>query len=86
MAGEDAPEVLQPSKEPFDFPAATVAAQHAAILGLGLFSAASMGGDHLDGLVGELSVERIAVVGFVADPGGRVFEQRNAPPELPGQG
>ena len=67
VAGEDAPEVLQPGVEAFYLPAAAVATKDSAILGGGLFASPAMGSNHLDALGGKLLIERIAVVGFVTD-------------------
>ena len=58
--------VLQPSEQTLYLPAAA-AAEHPAVLDCELGSPAPVGRDHLDALGSELSVERVAVVGFVAD-------------------
>ena len=48
VADDQAAEVAQPGEEPLDLPAAPVAAQRAAILGLGPLAVAPMRRDHLD--------------------------------------
>ena len=64
--------VLHPGKEPFDFPSTAVASQRTAILCF-LFAVGSVGRDHLDAVFIHLRVERIRVVGFVADESLRQF-------------
>ena len=61
-----AAEVLQPTDRALHGPAALVAPQGPAIL-RGFESVGAMRGDHLDAARSERSVQRIAVVGFVAD-------------------
>src|ERR1700735_1657132 len=75
-SGDEAAEVVQPGKEPLHFPAFTIAAQFAAILS-SAFAASPVRGDQFDPvLFGELRVERVRVVGFVADePGGKLVEK-----------
>jgi hypothetical protein len=67
VANDEAPEVAQPGTEPLDAPAAPKAPQWTAVLGLGAFPAAPMRRDHLDAQVQERLVERIGVVGAVAN-------------------
>ena len=50
--------VLHPGKDPFDLPAATVAAQWASILRL-LPAIASIRRDHLDAIFGHLRVQQV---------------------------
>ncbi len=59
-------EVLQPADRAFHGPASLVAAQDSAIL-RGLESVGAMRGDHRDASRRKCGVERVAVVGFVAD-------------------
>lgn len=56
----------QPGEEPFDAPAVAVAAQLPSVLSLALPSG-EVRRDHLDAHCRQLGVERIAVVGLVAD-------------------
>ena len=67
VPGEDASEILQPCVEPLHLPAAAVAAKNPAILRGGLFPSPAMRRDHLDALLCESRIQRIAVVRFVAD-------------------
>lgn len=82
--GESA-EVLQPGEQPFKLPAAKIPPQWSAILSFSSF--APIGSDHFDAmLILESLIQRIAVVGFVADQSfgqsgnmslvERVFDQR----------
>lgn len=73
--GNEASEVMHPGKQSFHFPATAVTAQFPSILALA--SALSVGCDQFDGIfLGELFVEPIGVVGFVADePGGQFVEE-----------
>jgi hypothetical protein len=65
-------EVVHPGEQPFHFPAPFVAAQFAPVLGLA--PAAAVGRDHLDAaFIGELLIERVRTVGFVADQPRREF-------------
>ena len=64
---------MHPGKKPFDLPSSSISAQRAPVLGLAL-SLAAVGRDHLDAVFGgELLVERVGVVGFVADEPCREF-------------
>jgi hypothetical protein len=59
--------VMHPGKEPLDSPSPLIAAQRTAILWV-IFSTATVWSDHFDVvLLGEPFVERVGVVGFVAD-------------------
>jgi len=59
-------EVLQPSEETFDLPASHVAAKGSAVLSFPSFAA--VGSDHFDAVqLAEPRVQRVAIVGFVAD-------------------
>ena len=57
---------LQPRKEPFNEPAALIAPQAAAVLGLE-FSIGAMRRDHLHPLLLQVVIEPIAVIRFVAN-------------------
>ncbi len=67
VAHHQAPEVAQPGEEPLHLPTALVAAQGAAILGLGLLTVAPVGCDHLDAQLSQRRIQRVGVVGAVAD-------------------
>lgn len=66
-SGDEATEVMQPCEESFHLPPSAIAAQLTSVLGL-LSSPAPVGSDHFDVVLGgEFCVERVRVVGFVAD-------------------
>ncbi len=67
---------MHPGKEPFDLPSSSISPQWSAVLGLA-FPLAPVGRDHLDAVFGgELFVERVRVVGLVADePWGEFFDK-----------
>ena len=66
-SSDEAAEVVHPGKEPLHFPAFSIAAQFAAILS-SAFASAPVRGDQFDSVVfSELRVERVRVVGLVAD-------------------
>lgn len=75
-SSDKAAEVMHPGEEPFDFPSPSIAAQLASVLGV-LSSPSAVGSDHFDAIfVGELFIERVRVVGFVADElGGELVEE-----------
>ena len=73
VADDQAAEVAQPGEESLHLPAAFVPAQRPAILRLGAFPAAPVRRDHLDPQLQERLVERVGIVGAVADePSGQV--------------
>jgi hypothetical protein len=74
-SGDEAAEVMHPREEPLHFPAPAVAAQLTAILTPA--PVAPVGRDHLDAVfLLERAVERVRVVGLVADePGGKLVEE-----------
>ena len=59
-------EVMHPGEEPFDFPAALVAPECSAILGL-LSAVDPIGRDHLNAVLAHLLVECIGIISLVAD-------------------
>ena len=66
-SSDESSEVVHPCKEPFDFPASSVAAQLPSVLGL-LFAVAAVGRDHFDAVrLGHLLIQSGRVVGFIAD-------------------
>lgn len=75
VANDEPPEVVEPCEKAFDFPSASVAAHGASVL-CSANSAGSVGSNEFDAaFVAEALVERVAVVGCVADQAvGRVFE------------
>ena len=75
-SGDESAEVLHPCEESFDFPSPAISAQLASILSL-LAATTAVRRDQLDAVFGgELFIERVRVVGFVADePGGELIEE-----------
>ena len=69
VAHNEATEVKQPGKEPFNLPPATVAAQRSAVLGLAIGTAPrAVERDHFNPVDGfQVSIKPVAVVGFVAN-------------------
>lgn len=66
IPSDESTRVLEPGKEPFDFPAPLIAAQRAPILGE-VDPIRAMGGNQFDAAGGEGLVERVAVIGGVPD-------------------
>jgi hypothetical protein len=78
IAGDESPIVLEPGKEPFDFPASLVAAQRAPVLGE-VDPIRAMGGNQFDAAGGEGLVEGVAVIRGVPDePLGIVGQEAGA--------
>jgi len=73
MSGLNSAKVLQPSKQAFDLPATTVASQGSAILGGRLLAVAFVWSDQFDAAPAQPLVQRIAVIGAVADQPLRVL-------------
>jgi len=74
---DEAPEVVEPGEEPFDFPALAVAAQATAVVEGRLGSTRAMGCQKHDVLVEQPLAQRVAVVSFVGDQAqGLFFDQR----------
>jgi hypothetical protein len=75
-SGDEATEVVHPGEEPFHFPASAIATQWAAVLGV-MSSPSPVGSNHFDAVFGgESFIERVRVVGFVADkPCGELVEE-----------
>jgi len=73
-SGDEASEVVEPGEEAFDDPPALVAPEGAPILSGGTHSVVAMRGDQVDpeGLQ-ELAVQRITIVGAVANQVRRVL-------------
>ena len=69
ISDDEAAEVLQPSEKPFDLPSAFVTTKFAAILLRTLsFSPSAVGGDDFCAeLFGKSPIQRVAVIGLVAD-------------------
>ncbi len=66
-ADNQAAKMVQPSKESFHSPTPAVAPQRPTVL-CGFLALAAMGCDHLDAISpGQIAVQGVTVVGFVAD-------------------
>lgn len=75
-AGQQPPIVTQPGDRPLDFPALTIAFQHASVLcGMPLAAAFAMRTDELDAIPGEPITERIAVGSAIVNQSRRVLVQ-----------
>lgn len=71
-SGDEAAEVVHPGEEPFHLPASFVTAEHSPILCLA--PSPPVGRDHLDTvIVSQFLIERIRVVGLIADQPRREF-------------
>ena len=67
-AADESAEIVEPGKEALDFPAPTVTTKFAAVLGALATTVVLVGGDEPDAVfLPEALIERIAVVGAVAD-------------------
>ncbi len=75
-SGDESAEVVHPGEQPFHSPSPAVAPQLASILSL-LSATAPVGRDHFYVVLGgKLLVERVRVIGLVADePGGKLIEE-----------
>lgn len=72
-SGDEAAEVVHPGEEPLHFPASAITPQLTPVLGFA-FAVRTIGCDQLDVvLLGQLRVERVRVVGLVANEPGREF-------------
>jgi hypothetical protein len=76
VSSDESPRPKEPSEEPLDLPAVPVASQWTAVLCL-LPTARVVRRDHLDAHGGQLCIERVAVVGTVADESLRQFLQES---------
>ena len=78
-ASDDATIIMEPSKQTFDFPATTVAAQGAAVLGDRSAPVPAVRRDqfHME-MFAHALIQRIAVVGFIADQSLRDFAEEAA--------
>jgi len=76
-ANHDAPIVMQPGKQAFDFPSSAITPKHTAILGQSSGARGSVWRNHLDAVVlHQLLIEAVTVVGAIADqPIGEVGEE-----------
>src|SRR6202049_3168880 len=78
-ANNDATIIMEPSKQAFNFPATTVATQGATVLGDGSAAVAAMRRDQLHmELFAYPLIQRIAVVGFIADQSLRRLAEESA--------
>ena len=75
VARDEAPRVLEPGEEAFDLPASFVAPERAAVLGQ-IHPVPPMGRDQFNLERREGTVERVAVVGGVADQPERIVRQK----------
>ena len=75
-SGDEAAEVVHPGKEPLHFPALSITAQLAAILSSALASKPVRSNQFDSVVFSELRVERVRVIGFVADEPGREFDEK----------
>jgi hypothetical protein len=77
-AGNEAAEGMHPGKEPFDLPSSAISAQWAAVLSPAAVTPVRR--DHLDAVfLAERAVERVRVVGLVADEaGGELVEETSS--------
>ena len=66
-AGDETAEVMEPGEEPLDLPSTFVAAQRSAVLRSGLFAVPPVRGNHLHVKLRQFHVQRIGVVGAVAN-------------------
>ena len=78
-ANDHATIIMKPSKQTLDFPATTVAAQHAAVLGDGSAAVPAVRRDqfHMEMFAYPL-IQRITVVRFIADQSLRCFAEESA--------
>jgi hypothetical protein len=75
-SGDKSSEVLHPGKEPLDLPSSAITARLASILS-SEFAATPIGRDQLDTVFAlELAIERVRVVGLVADEPGRELVEK----------
>lgn len=75
-AGDESAEVVEPREQALDLPAAAVAAQNATVLGLLALSGPAVGRDELDPTGPQPLIQRVAVIGSVADQSlGSVLEE-----------
>lgn len=73
IAHQNPPVVLQPRKQPLDFPAPLVAPQLPSVLCLCLLPVALVRRDHLDVKPCHLRIQRIGVIRFIADQSFRLI-------------
>jgi hypothetical protein len=67
IAHHQMPEVPKAGEEPHNLPTAPIPAERTAILGLGAFPAAPMGRNHLDAQMVQRGIQRIGVIGAIAN-------------------
>jgi hypothetical protein len=77
-AHDDAAKIMEPGEQAFDFPAAAIATQRAPVLGDRLATVPAVRRDQLHAKgVAQALVQRIAVVGFVANQSCRSFSEES---------
>jgi hypothetical protein len=67
ITNHQATKVAKMGKKPFNLPAAFVASQLSTVLSSSFLAVSPVGRNHLNACFSEFSVERVAVIGFVAD-------------------
>ncbi len=67
ISHNNSPKILQPSKQPLNLPPTFVTSQNSAVLRFCLFSIGFMRRDKLNAKFFQLPVQRVRVIGFVAD-------------------
>jgi len=68
VANNEASEILQPSKQAFDFPSTPITPELSAVLGRRLFASSSVRRDHFNAtILHKLLIKTITVIGFIAD-------------------
>jgi hypothetical protein len=72
VPSDEAARVLEPGKQPFDAPTASVTSEGPAVL-RHVDPVSPMRCDQLDPAVGELAVEAVAVIGGIADQTTRII-------------
>src|SRR2546423_7325173 len=76
IAHQNPPVVLQPRKQPLDFPAPLVAPQLPPVLRLRLLAVALVRRDHLDRERLKLGIQRVRVIRFIADQSFRLLRDK----------
>ena len=76
-AHRNSSKVLKPREQPFDLPTAFVAAQDSTVLCRRFLPVRLMRRNHLDALLLKFCVERVTIIGFVANQSLRLFMGKN---------
>jgi hypothetical protein len=67
ITDDQTPKIAQPGEKAFNLPTPPIASEWTPILRSGTDTSAAMGRDHLDAQVSQLCIQRIGIIGFVAD-------------------